>query len=103
MVELKPITEDNFIDAFNLTLAPGQELFLYTDGVPEATNADKVLYGTDRMMEILNKNTRLDPQQLLAVVKEDVDHFVGDAPQFDDLTMLCVRYNGADDRLSPTI
>ena len=80
---------------YELNLSPGQELFLYTDGVPEATNADTVLYGTDRMLEILNRNPQLDPEQLLAVVKEDVDRFVGDAPQFDDLTMLCVRYNGA--------
>ena len=80
---------------YELNLSPGQELFLYTDGVPEATNADTVLYGTDRMLEILNRNPQLDPEQLLAVVKEDVDRFVGDAPQFDDLTMLRVRSNGA--------
>ena len=79
---------------YELKLEPGQELFLYTDGVPEATNNAKELYGTERMMEILNRNPSLDPQKVLEEVKEDVDRFVGHAPQFDDLTMLCVRFNG---------
>jgi len=79
---------------YEIQLDPGEELFLYTDGVPEATNARNELYGTDRMLEILNSNQGLEPEQVLKIVKADVDRFVGDAPQFDDLTMLCVRYNG---------
>ena len=79
---------------YELKLEPGQELFLYTDGVPEATNADKELYGTGRMMRILNSNPHLEPQQVLEKVKADVDSFVGCEPQFDDLTMLCLKYNG---------
>ena len=75
-------------------MEPGEELFLYTDGVPEATNAQNELYGTERMMEVLNSNRGLEPEKVLETVKADVDRFVGDAPQFDDLTMLCVRYNG---------
>ena len=79
---------------YELKLEPGQELFLYTDGVPEATNAQNELYGTERMMKVLNSNPNLDPQGVLEEVKADVDRFVGSAPQFDDLTMLCVRFNG---------
>ena len=79
---------------YEIKLEPGQELFLYTDGVPEATNAQNELYGTERMMKILNSNPSMDPQALLEEVKADVDRFVGSAPQFDDLTMLCVRFNG---------
>jgi sigma-B regulation protein RsbU (phosphoserine phosphatase) len=45
-------------------------------------------------MEVLNSNRGLEPEKVLEMVKADVDRFVGDAPQFDDLTMLCVRYNG---------
>ena len=79
---------------YELKLEPGQEIFLYTDGVPEATNAGNELYGTERMMAVLNTCPGLEPEQVLANVKADVDRFVGTAPQFDDLTMLCVRYNG---------
>ena len=79
---------------YEIKLEPGEELFLYTDGVPEATNARNELYSTERMMAILNSNRGLEPEKVLETVKADVDRFVGDAPQFDDLTMLCVRYNG---------
>ena len=79
---------------YELQLNPGHELFLYTDGVPEATNDANELYGTDRMMAILNDNPELEPKQVLRAVKADVDRFVGSAPQFDDLTMLCVKYKG---------
>ena len=75
-------------------LHPGDSLFVYTDGVPEATNADDVLYGTDRMLEALNKEDVTDPKVILNNVKKSVDEFVGDAPQFDDLTMLGFHYNG---------
>ena len=81
---------------YELTLEPGQELFLYTDGVPEATDGANELYGTERMMEVLNRNASLEPRQILEAVKADVDRFVGDAPQFDDLTMLCIRYYGPE-------
>ena len=83
---------------YELTLEKGQELFLYTDGVPEATNAAKEMYGTGRLIEVLNalksRNRDLKPREVLEKVREDVDRFVGDAPQFDDLTMVCIRYDG---------
>ena len=75
-------------------LHPGDSLFVYTDGVPEATNANNELYGTDRMLEALNKDADADVKTLLENVKQSVDEFVGDAPQFDDLTMLAFNYFG---------
>ncbi len=77
-------------------LNPGDKVFVYTDGVAEATNKDDELYGTDRMMDALNKNPSAEPEELLHNVKESLQEFVGDAPQFDDVTMLCFKYNGPD-------
>ena len=79
---------------YELDLQPGQELFLYTDGVPEATNASGELYGTERMLQVLNRESGATLQELLKKMREDVDRFVDQAPQFDDLTMLCVKYYG---------
>lgn len=76
---------------YEFMLEKGGTLFLYTDGVAEATNADNELFGTDRMIEALNKEPGADPKKLLSNMKQDVDEFVGEAPQFDDLTMLCVK------------
>ena len=78
-------------------LHPGDSLFVYTDGVAEATNARDELYGTDRMIEALNEEPEASPEEVLVAVKSSVDRFVADAPQFDDLTMLCLRYNGSQD------
>ena len=72
----------------SFTLEKGDKLFIYTDGVPEATNADGELYGMKRLEDLLMKHTDEMPDQILVSVREDVDSFVGDAPQFDDLTML---------------
>lgn len=77
-------------------LHPGDSLFVYTDGVPEATNAGDELFGNDRMLVALNKNPAADPRLILKTVKDSVDEFVGEAEQFDDLTMLCFRYNGSE-------
>ena len=72
----------------------GDILYIYTDGVAEATNANEELYGTDRMIEALNKNANANVDEILSIMKKDVDDFTGDAPQFDDITMLCLRYFG---------
>lgn len=76
----------------SLKLSPGDKLFQYTDGVTEATDKDNRLYGMERLEQTLAKNTRQSPQELLACVKTDIDLFVGDAPQFDDITMLCLEF-----------
>jgi len=77
-------------------LKPGDRMFVYTDGLPEATNAEKELYGTDRMLEVLNKDTNVTPSELLVNITKSVDEFVGEADQFDDLTMLSFYYKGPE-------
>ncbi|MBQ1547198.1 MAG: PP2C family protein-serine/threonine phosphatase [Lachnospiraceae bacterium] len=76
------------------TMKPGERLFLYTDGVPEATDAHNELYGMDRLEETLSGLVDKTPEEILHKVRENVDAFVGDAPQFDDLTMMAVHYIG---------
>ena len=76
---------------YEFTIDKGGTLFLYTDGVAEATNAHNELFGTDRMIKALNIDPTASPKQLLANMKAAVDEFVGEAPQFDDLTMLGVK------------
>lgn len=75
-----------------LKLEPGDKIFQYTDGVTEATNALNELYGMERLTAFLGKNSELSPTELLPKIKEDIDIFVGEAPQFDDITMLCLEY-----------
>ena len=69
-------------------LAPGDKLFLYTDGIPEATNDSEELFGEERMVEALNLCLEDTAEQTLHRVKAEVDTFVGEADQFDDMTML---------------
>ena len=77
-----------------LQLQPGDMLYLYTDGVTEATDASNELYGENRLAALLDTSTDADAQHICAAVKADVDAFVGEAPQFDDMTMLCLAYHG---------
>lgn len=76
---------------YEFKLRQGEALFVYTDGVPEATNGKEELFGTDRMLEVLNQNPHADPEQKIRQVKAAIDAFVGEAPQFDDITMLCIK------------
>ena len=75
-----------------LTLSPGDRLFLYTDGVPEATNAENKLYGEDRLLSFMNQNAMVEATAFLPALKANIDEFVGEAPQFDDITMLMFDY-----------
>ena len=79
-----------------LQLDPGDILFLYTDGVVEATDAHMNLYGEERLKQILNTCQYDSMKDLLQKVRADVDAFVGEADQFDDLTMVAVRYLGTE-------
>ena len=79
---------------YELQLEPGTKLFLYTDGVPEATDENGTLFGTARMIDALNREPAAGPQGVLKNVRAAVDEFVRDAEQFDDLTMLCMEYYG---------
>lgn len=86
--------EDVRYREYELKLEPGSKLFVYTDGVPEATSAEKELFGCERMLEALNGDPDAAPAGILANVRRAVDGFVKDAEQFDDLTMLCLEYKG---------
>lgn len=77
---------------------PGDMLFVYTDGVAEATDSQNELFGTDRMLTSLNAHSSQPLMDLLHGLKEDIDGFVGDAPQFDDITMLGFHYFGKEDK-----
>ena len=76
---------------YDLQLNPGDKLFVYTDGVPEATDGSGEMFGTDRMIETLSSCTDNTPKEILQGVRNAVDSFVGDAEQFDDLTMMCLE------------
>ncbi len=78
----------------SLDLDPGDILYLYTDGITEATNADLEMFGQDRVIEALNENVELEVHELDKAVRTAVDKFVGDAEQFDDMTTLCIRFKG---------
>ncbi len=84
--------EDMAYKTASVTFEPGDKLFQYTDGVTEATNAENKLYGQDRLTAVLEKYSSKTPTELLPLVRKDVDAFVGQAPQFDDITMLCLEY-----------
>ena len=77
-------------------LSPGDRLFVYTDGVAEAMNVERELFGTDRLLTILNSDPNAAPRQVLENVRNGIDAFVGEAEQFDDITMLSFAYYGSD-------
>lgn len=81
---------------YEFDLEKGGALFLYTDGVSEATDASEQLFGTERMLCTLNALPDSSPEKLIGGIRRAIDAFVGEAPQFDDMTMLCIRYNGKD-------
>ena len=83
---------------YELQLEKGDKLFLYTDGVPEATDEKGELFGTERMLGALNAFADASPREILTGVKDAVDAFVGDAEQFDDMTMLCLTYKGPNSK-----
>ena len=75
-----------------ITLSKGDRIFLYTDGVTEATDINETLYGEERLLSYIDNNKGLNAEMLLSGLKEDIDKFAGDAPQFDDITMLVFDY-----------
>ena len=77
-------------------LNPGDSLFVYTDGVAEATNAENVLFGTERMLEALNADPDAAPREVLVHVMDGINRFVAGAEQFDDITMLSFQYRGPE-------
>ncbi len=91
------LAEDIEYTEYELTLDKGDTIFVYTDGVPEATRADNEMFGLERMVDALNKDADASPEVLLANIMHDVGEFVAGAPSFDDLTMLCVKYHGTEE------
>ncbi|MDO5702326.1 MAG: SpoIIE family protein phosphatase [Lachnospiraceae bacterium] len=79
---------------YEFDIKKGRTLFLYTDGVPEATTVQNEQFGPERMVEALNQKQTADPQELIDYMLRTVDEFDGDVPQFDDITMLAIRFNG---------
>ena len=78
--------------AGEINLNPGDRLFLYTDGVTEATNTHNELYGEERLLAFMDQNASVEATKLLPALKANIDEFVGEAPQFDDITMLMLDY-----------
>ena len=79
---------------YEITMEPGSRIFVYTDGVPDASNAAGERYGTNRLEAALNRIADGSPEEILHSIRKDVDAFVNGAKQFDDLTMLCLMYKG---------
>ena len=79
---------------YTINLEPGSKVFLYTDGVPEATDSQSKMFGVQQMLSALNSDCDASPEATLKNVRAAVDRFVKDAEQFDDLTMLCAEYKG---------
>ena len=80
-----------------ITLNPGDKLFLYTDGVPEATDQNDEMFTVGRTIDALNEHKEEAPKQIIEGVRDSVSAFVGDAPQFDDMTMLCFELKEANE------
>ena len=81
---------------YRMQLAPGAKLFLYTDGLPEAADRENRMFGMDRVLSALNETADSSPRKIVEHMNDAVDLFVGNAEQFDDLTMLCVHYLGKE-------
>ena len=79
---------------YELQLEPGDMLFLYTDGIPEATNGEGAMFTNEKMLSALNGETDASPQKTIQNVENAVLGFMNEAEQFDDMTMVCLRYNG---------
>lgn len=85
------LTKTKYSD-YEVKLEPGDAVFVYTDGVTEANDPNGELYGVKRLETALNRVSKEDPQTILEHVRADVESFVNGAKQFDDLTMLCLKY-----------
>lgn len=83
-----------------LQMAPGDRIFLFTDGITDAADAEGQLYGMERLSRTLCANAAKKPQELLEAVRQDIDRFVGDEEQFDDITMLGLEFKKKTDGLN---
>ena len=80
--------------SYSLLLEPGDTIFVYTDGVTEADNIEKELFGMDRLTDAVSESGNPAPRELVGQIEAKVRAFAAQAPQADDMTMLCLRYLG---------
>ena len=80
---------------YDIQMEPGDKLFLYTDGVPEASDREKKMFGTERMLASLNTAPDSSAEEIQGKVSKDMKDFVKGEEQFDDVTMLCLEYKGS--------
>lgn len=88
------IFPDMAYEEHTFELHPGDSIFVYTDGVVEASNENEELFGTKRLLEALNKEPGAAPEQILHNVRDEIIGFADEAEQFDDVTMMCLQYSG---------
>ena len=88
---------------YEIPMDPGDKIFVYTDGVPEATNAAEEFYTVDRMIEALRGGEDGSPESVLNAVTASVRAFAGGAPQFDDMTMLCLAWRGSGEERNGSV
>lgn len=91
--------EDIRYSNYEIQMEPGTILFLYTDGLPEAEDADENMFGVNRVIKALNQQPDAAPRQVLSNMAAAVNAFVKDTEQFDDLTMLCIEYKGKPEQV----
>ena len=80
---------------YEIWMHKGDSIYVYSDGAPDAVNAEEEQFERERLLASLNRVPGASPSELLGQVKGDIDRFVGEAAQFDDITMLCMRYCGS--------
>lgn len=80
---------------YEIWMHKGDSIYVYSDGAPDAVNAEEEQFERERLLASLNRIPGASPSELLGQVKGDIDWFVGEAAQFDDITMLCMRYCGS--------
>lgn len=80
---------------YEIELVPGDKVFVYSDGVPEARNTDKEMFRMERLIDSLNNHRNGSVEEIIHAVKTDIDDFADEALQFDDITMLSVEYTGS--------
>ena len=93
LVSADPLHPKSYHDR-SILLCPGDTLVQYSDGVTEACDGNQQFFGESKLMSALNDAVSNEPDQLLQHIDERIKVFVGEAPQFDDITLLCLRYNG---------
>ena len=96
MIFISGIDEKKPSKEYEVMLRPGARVFIYTDGLTEASDPDNKMFGTERMLDSLNRRTDASLMEVLQGIQNDVDAFARGAVQFDDLTMLCLEYKGME-------